>query len=69
MPRCYCSAVVTSEHDNENADGTVTDVSLSNGKSGLVYITVDNQMGTVCRDHFNNNDNACRVVCRQLGYR
>ena len=52
-------------------ESTSTDgaVSLSSDTFGLVLIEYNGTVGTVCDDILEINDNACRVVCRQLGYR
>ena len=67
-----CSASPTYLHSvtavNPQAPGDER-VSLSNENFGLVYLNLSGHLGTVCDDIFEDNDNACQVVCRQLGYR
>ena len=51
-------------------DSTVVDdMFLSHGSYGLLYLTVNGENGTVCDDYFDRNDNACGVVCMELGYK
>ena len=48
---------------------TYGDVRLFGGftsTSGLVEVCAHNQWGTVCNDHWDNND--AKVVCRMLNY-
>ena len=43
-------------------------VYLSHGSYGILYIQYNGVYGTVCDDAFDQNNNGCTVVCRQLGY-
>jgi len=48
----------------------ITDVRLTGGRTnfdGRVEVHHNDAWGTVCDDQFDNN--ACLVICRQLGYR
>ena len=48
--------------------GNEGNVYLSEGKFGIVYVEQEGDWGTICDDEFGQNDNACQVVCGQLGY-
>ena len=41
---------------------------LSNGTYGIVYIEHEGALGTICDDYFDQNDNACQIICKQMGY-
>ena len=43
---------------------------LSRGSYGVVKLRYSNTgWGTICDDTFDQNNNGCTVICRQMGYR
>ena len=64
----YVVTVLMYTYNVYSLQGNEGGVYLSEGTYGIVYIEHNGVLGTICDDVFDSNDNACQVICGQMGY-